>query len=113
MIVGDRQIAPSESVSQVDAAAPGNLVGGAAERYPEGRHLGPGEQLQHHPASDLTTVSQLCRVIIDCLGIANVAIAAETVQHTDRILSRQCVVVTGAKDRVVRIEVSSFAKTED
>src|SRR5258708_26665440 len=104
MIIGKRQVFPWERVSQVGTAASRNPVVSAAKGHAESRDVGSDEQLQRYPAGDFTTVGQLCHVIIDCLGIAQVAIAAETVQQPDRILSRQRVVVTGAKDRVVRID---------
>jgi hypothetical protein len=59
MIVDERQVAPMETVSQISAGAPGNLVISAAKRHPESCHLGSGEQLQRHPAGDLTTVREL------------------------------------------------------
>ena len=114
MIVGKRQGAsvPREGVRQVGAAAPRNLVGSAAERHPESRHLGSSEQLQRHPAGDLTTESELCHVVVDGLGIPDVAVAAESVQHADRVVSRQSVVVTGAQDRIVRVYIPRFDKTQ-
>ena len=63
--------------------------------------LRAGEHLQSKPACNFPSVCQLRGMDLDSLRVAEIPIRGKLIQHADRILPGQRIVVAHTEDRIV------------